>query len=157
MIVGTHECKADSKGRVMIPSALKKQLGGDEIHQHKFIIKRSVFNNCLELHPISAWKEIMSQINKLNRFLKKNNDFIRSYMAGLKELEIDRSGRFLIPRNLCVFSGINKNIVLSSSVSMIEIWDKKQYEESVKESLINFSTLAEDVMGGQSKDKNDLS
>ena len=152
MIIGTYECKADSKGRVMIPSALKKQMGGDIINQHKFIIKRSVFNNCLELHPISAWSEIMAQINGLNRFLKKNNDFIRSYMAGLKELEIDKSGRFLIPKDLYVYAKINKDIVLSSSVSMIEIWDKKQYEESIKVSLKDFPLLVEDVMGGQSKE-----
>ena len=150
-LTGTYECKADAKGRVMFPTALRKQLGGDIIHENKFIIKRSVFNNCLELHPIKSWKEIMNQINTLNRFLKKNNDFIRSYMAGLKELEIDNSGRFLIPKNLYVFAGINKDIVLSSSVSMIEIWDKKEYEKSLKESLKGFAELAEEVMGENSE------
>ena len=79
---------------------------------------------------MSEWNIMLAQVNKLNRFLKKNNDFIRSYMAGLKELEIDSSGRFLIPKDLYVFAKINKNIVLSSSVSMIEIWDKKEYEDA---------------------------
>ncbi len=155
-IIGTYECKADSKGRVMFPSALKKQL--NDIMHDGFVIKRSVFNKCLEIHPISEWDKVVSQVNKLNRFIKKNNDFIRSYMSGLKVVEVDSAGRFLIPKDLYFFADLHKDLVLSSSVSMIEIWDKDKYEASVLETLIDFGNLAEDVMGGQSKyDSDDIS
>ena len=97
-IIGTHECKVDIKGRVMFPSSLKKQL--QKVIGDGFVIKRSVFNKCLEIHPMNEWKEVVGQVNKLNRFVKKNNDFIRSYMAGLKIVEVDGSGRFLIPKDL---------------------------------------------------------
>lgn len=152
-LIGTHECKADSKGRVMMPSSLKKQL--NSIIHEGFIIKRSVFNHCLELYPMSEWNEMLAQVNKLNRFVKKHNDFIRSYMSGLKMLEIDSMGRILIPKDLVVFASIEKNLVLASSVNMIEIWDKEEYEKSVKETLIDFGSLAEEVMGNKSH-TNDL-
>ena len=152
-IIGTYECKADTKGRVMFPSALKKQL--QEIIAEGFVIKRSVFNPCLEIHPMSEWNEVLAQVNKLNRFVKKNNDFIRSYMAGLKLIEVDSSARFLIPKDLLAFADLKKEIVLSSSVSMIEIWDKQRYELSVSETLKDFGDLAEDVMGGQSVNQSD--
>ena len=146
-IIGTHECKVDIKGRVMFPSSLKKQLL--KVIGDGFVIKRSVFNKCLEIHPMIEWNKVVGQVNKLNRFVKKNNDFIRSYMAGLKVVGVDGSGRFLIPKDLLVFAGLEKEIVLSSSVNMIEIWDKTRYESSVLETLKDFGDLAEDVMGDQ--------
>ena len=148
-IVGTYECKADVKGRIMLPTALKKQL--QKIINDGFIIKRSVFNQCLEIHPMSEWNLVVSQVNQLNRFVKKNNDFIRSYMSGLKLVDIDKSGRLLIPKDLFVYAEIDKEIVLSSSVNMIELWDKKKYEKSVAKTLQNFSSLAEEVMGDHTK------
>ena len=87
-----------------------------------------------------------TKLRDLNRFVKKNNDFIRSYMAGLKVVEVDSSGRFLIPKDLLSFAGLEKEIVLSSSVNMIEIWDKDNYEFSISETLKDFGNLAEDVM-----------
>ena len=149
-IIGTYECKADAKGRVMFPAALKKQL--QKVIGEGFVIKRSVFNQCLEIHPMNEWNEVVRQVNKLNRFVKKNNDFIRSYMAGLKVVEVDGSGRFLIPKDLLAFASLEKEIVLSSSVNMIEIWDKKRYESSVFETLKDFGDLVEYVMGDQPVD-----
>ena len=144
-LIGTYECKADAKGRIMFPSALKKQL--QKVIGDGFVIKRSVFNQCLEIHPMAGWNEVVGQVNKLNRFVKKNNDFIRSYMAGLKMVEVDSSNRFLIPKDLISFAGLQKKIVLSSSVNMIEIWDKERYESSIAETLKDFGNLAEEVMG----------
>ncbi|MDC0204753.1 division/cell wall cluster transcriptional repressor MraZ [Flavobacteriales bacterium] len=152
-LIGTYECKADDKGRVMFPSALKKQL--NSVMQEGFVIKRSVFNNCLEIYPISEWNVVVGQVNKLNRFVKKNNDFIRSYMSGLKVVAVDSSGRFLIPKDLFLFANLHREIVLSSSVNMIEIWDKNQYEISVADTLKGFGDLAEEVMGNQPKDDMD--
>lgn len=148
-IIGTYECKVDVKGRIMLPTALKKQL--QKIINDGFIIKRSVFNQCLEIHPMSEWNLVVSQVNQLNRFVKKNNDFIRSYMSGLKLVDIDKSGRLLIPKDLFVYAEIDKEIVLSSSVNMIELWNKNKYEKSVEKTLQNFSNLAEEVMGDQTK------
>ena len=144
-ILGTYECKADAKGRVMLPAALKKQMA--PFINDGFVIKRSVFNKCLELHPMSEWDKIISEVNKLNRFVKKNNDFIRSYMSGLKIINIDSVSRLLIPKDLIAFASLDKEIVLSSSVNIIEVWDKELYEESVSRSLKDFGSLTEEVMG----------
>ena len=147
-ILGTYECKADSKGRIMLPAPLKKQIS--TVISDGFVVKRSVFNKCLEIHPMSEWNKIVNQVNQLNRFVKKNNDFIRSYMSGLKIVNLDSSSRILIPKDLIVFAGLEKQIVLSSSVNIIEVWDKKEYEISVSKSLKSFGDLAEEVMGDNS-------
>ena len=147
-IIGTYECKVDVKGRFMLPSSLKSQL--KPILKSGFIIKRSVFSSCLELYPNEEWNQMISQVNKLNRFVKKHNDFIRSYMSGLRMLKLDSTGRVLVPKDLVSFASIKKDIVLASSVNMIEIWDKDLYELSIKETLSDFGNLAEEVMGGKS-------
>ena len=153
-LIGTFDCKVDSKGRVLIPSSLKKQL--TDHSKDGFIIKRSVFNRCLDLYPYSEWNNMVSQVDKLNRFVKKNNDFIRSYMSGIREINMDSAGRILIPKDLVVYATIEKEIVIASSVNMIEIWRKSEYEKVVDETLKNFGELAENVMGNQTHD-DDLS
>jgi MraZ protein len=154
-IIGTYECKADVKGRLMLPSPLKKQLSS--ILQEGFVLKRSVFQPCLELYPMKEWDTMMTKVNKLNRFIKKNNDFIRRFTAGVKVLELDNSGRMLIPKDLHLFSGISKDVVLSSSVNIIEIWDKNKYEKAIDDAAIDFADLAEEVMGNVNDDDNELS
>lgn len=144
-LIGTYECKIDVKGRLLIPIALKKQIA-DSISQG-FVLKRAVFQQCLELYPLQQWEELISKVNKLNRFKKKNNDFIRRFTAGLKFIELDNTGRLLIPKELTEFANIKREIVLSSSVNIIEIWDKSKYEKTIDDSKSDFAQLAEEVMG----------
>lgn len=144
-LIGTYECKADAKGRLMLPAAYKKQLAS--VLNDGFVLKRSVFQPCVELYPRSEWDKMMQKVNKLNRFKKKNNDFIRRFTAGVKEIEIDATGRILIPKDLTAFAGIEKELVLSSAINIIEIWDKTNYEKAVDEATDDFADLAEEVMG----------
>ena len=144
-LIGTYECKIDVKGRLLIPIALKKQIA-DSISQG-FVLKRAVFQQCLELYPLQQWEDLISKVNKLNRFKKKNNDFIRRFTAGLKFIELDNTGRLLIPKELTEFANIKREIVLSSSVNIIEIWDKSEYEKTIDDSKSDFALLAEEVMG----------
>ena len=148
-LIGTYECKADTKGRILMPIAIKKQLSS--VIANGFVLKRSVFNSCLELYPMKEWILLMEKINSLNRFNKKNNDFIRRFTAGVKTVEMDISGRLLIPKDLVKHAQIGKEIVVSSAVNILEIWDKSLYEKAIDEATLDFGALAEEVMG----DKND--
>lgn len=132
----------------MLPVNLKKQLG-DHINE-SFIVKRSVFQNCLELHPFSEWKLTMEKINKLNKFVKKNNDFIRRYNAGVRIIELDNSGRLLIPKELSKQYFSSNELVLTSAINIIEIWDKSRYEKVINDAELDFAELSESVMGNQS-------
>ncbi|WP_431167293.1 division/cell wall cluster transcriptional repressor MraZ [Tenacibaculum halocynthiae] len=150
-LIGTYECKMDAKGRLMMSSAFKKQLSS--VLQDGFVVKRSVFQSCLELYPMKEWNLMMDKVNKLNRFVKKNNDFIRRFTAGVKIVEVDASGRILIPKDLCQFAGLSKELVLSSAVNIIEIWDKVEYEKVIDEAVVDFADLAEEVMGNTEVDE----
>lgn len=144
-LIGTYECKADAKGRIMMPSPLKKQLSA--AMENGFVLKRAVFQPCLELYPMDEWELLMQKMNKLNRFKKKNNDFIRRFTAGVKFVELDASGRLLVPKDLTVFANIDKNVVVSSAINIVEIWDKDKYEQAIDDAAMDFADLAEEVMG----------
>ena len=149
-LIGTYECKADVKGRLMLPVALKKQLGVNL--NESFILKRSVFQPCLELHPIVEWKLTMDKVNTLNRFIEKNNDFIRRYTAGLRIVELDNSGRILIPKDLLKSYFSKNELVLTSAINIIEIWDKQSYEKIINDPKLDFGKLSESVMGNSNSD-----
>ena len=154
-IIGTYECKVDAKGRLLLPAPLKKQLTAS-LHDG-FVLKRSVFQPCLELYPMSEWNLMMNKINKLNKFVKKNNDFIRRFTAGVKVVEIDALGRLLVPKDLVAFASISKDLVLSSAVNIVEIWDKDLYENFISNDEVDFADLAEEVMGNINDDANGIS
>ena len=148
--IGTYECKADAKGRIMIPVALKKQLATSLTDG--FVIKRAVFNACLELYPLKQWEVLMEKVNQLNRFNKKNNDFIRRFTAGVRLVEIDTTGRLLIPKDLVQHANISRETVISSAVNILEIWDKSRYEDAIDEATLDFGALAEEVMGDKNEE-----
>jgi MraZ protein len=144
-LIGTYECKLDAKGRLILPQALRKQLlayGSGE-----FVLKRSVFEKALELYPKGEWESVFSAVNKLNRFVRKNAQFIRSFTAGVKLLEIEESGRLTVTKDLVHFAGLKKELVLVACGNMIEIWDKLCYEKAIALTEEEFSSLAETVMG----------
>jgi len=134
----------------MLPAALKKQLL--PALQSGFVLKRAVFQNCLELYPMQEWEGLMQKVNKLNRFKKKNNDFIRRFTAGVKVVEVDSAGRLLVPKDLISFAGISREIVISSAINIIEIWDKDKYEQAIDNATGDFADLAEEVMGQDDDD-----
>ena len=150
-LIGTYECKVDAKGRLALPVSLRNQLGD---HAGRgFVLKRSVFQPCLELYPMQEWNAVMQQVGKLNRFKQKNNEFIRRFSAGVKPVELDNNGRIQIAKDLIVFANIDKEVVVSSAINIVEIWDKELYENAVDPNDTDFADLAEEVMGKTHEDE----
>ena len=154
-LIGTYECKIDAKGRLMLPQAFKKQLAS--VIQDGFVLKRAVFQKCLELYPMAEWNALSQKANKLNRFNKKNDEFIRRFNAGVKLVEIDNSGRILISKDLHAFAQTKKEIVVNAAINVLEIWDKELYEKAIDEATLDFADLAEEVMGDQNDEPDGIS
>lgn len=144
-LLGVYECKIDAKGRVSVPSSLKKQL--ISIGTAGFVLKRSVFSKCLELHTQKEWIDLTKSIKKLNRFVQKNNEFIRIFHAGIKQVEMDSAGRILISKDLIGFANLKNTIVFSATPFGLEIWNQSDYEKAVSVENADFVKLTEEVMG----------
>lgn len=142
--LGEFEATLDPKGRFLLPAGVKKQLKEGENTQ--FVINRG-FEKCLTLYPMSSWAPIYENIARLNDFDPKVREFRRYFLNGAISLELDSAGRLLIPRNLMEHASLDKDIVLVSAVTKMEIWDKTKYQQFFDTITPDaFSNLAASVM-----------
>lgn len=146
MFVGEYNCKLDSKGRTIMPSALKRQLPADQ--QQRFVLKKDIYENCLLLYPIEEWNFQTKALKKrLNPFNKKHAVLLREYYRGTAEIILDSNNRILFPKRLLDYMEAEKDLVFAGQEGKVEIWSKKNYEKAQSEHS-DFAKLAEDILGG---------
>jgi MraZ protein len=143
--LGEFDCKLDTKGRVMIPVGLKKQL--PEAEKEGLVINRG-FEKHLVIYTRKEWDKIIDDLSKLNQYEKKTREFIRYFTRGASELMPDATGRVLLPKTLLEYAGIAADVVLACQFNKIEVWAKDAYDAQLDDEPENFANLAEEVMGG---------
>jgi len=142
---GEYEVTIDAKGRFLLPSSMKKQFAEGE---NKFMLARG-FEKCVNLYPMKTWGGILERLEKLNTFEKKSRDFIRLFLAGATEIELDTAGRMLLPSGLKEYASLNKDVTINAVLKYFEIWDTTAYKKLPDELSPNeYSNLANEVMGG---------
>jgi MraZ protein len=142
--LGEYEATLDSKGRFLLPAGIKKQLPVEV--DPVFVVNRG-FEKCLTVYPMQSWTPIYENISALNDFDPKVREFRRYFLNGAIQLELDSAGRILLPKNLLEHAGLEKDIVLVSAVTKLEIWDKNKYQQFFDTfSPEAFSSLAAEVM-----------
>lgn len=147
--LGQYPCKLDNKGRIKIPTGLKKQF--DPEIKGRFVISRG-FEKCLILYPINEWRKITAKLDKLNMFVRKNREFVRYFYRGATELQLDNADRLLLPKHLLGYANIDKETLLTAQSNTIEIWDHETYEGIMSGDSDEFADLAEEVMGNLHED-----
>jgi MraZ protein len=143
-LIGEYDCKVDAKGRFMFPIDLKKQL--NELFDKGFVINRNLHQKCLVLYPLNEWNKLNKKLSKLNRLIKANDVFVRKFTGGATACDADSTGRILLPKALSEYADMKSDIKVLGSNNVIEIWDKKLYDEFLNQD-INIEKLAEDVLG----------
>ncbi|GGC37182.1 transcriptional regulator MraZ [Parapedobacter defluvii] len=152
-LIGEFDCKLDTKGRMVLPAALKRQM--PEVEQHGLVINRG-FEKHLVIYPRGEWDKITNKLAKLNQYVARNRKFIRDFTRGATELALDSAGRVLLPKSLLEYGGIETEIVLSCQFNKIEVWSKDAYNKLWEdEEDDDFAALAEEVMGGGNIDMED--
>ena len=143
-LIGEFECKVDAKGRFMFPVNLRKQL--EEVFDKGFVINRNLHQKCLVLYPINEWNKLNKKLSKLNRLIKANDVFVRKFTGGATAADADNTGRVLLPKPLVEYASIATDIKVLGSNNVIEIWDKKLYDQFLSQD-VDIEKLAEDVLG----------
>jgi MraZ protein len=135
-----YECKLDSKGRLVLPARIKAQLpenGGNEL-----VIRRG-FEQCLIVYPMVEFKKVFSKISGLNEFNEEYRKLQRNFLSGVVTVELDNSGRFLIPKNMLTYAQIDKDSILVGMGNKVEIWNPAIYEKHLIHDPGELSKLAE--------------
>jgi MraZ protein len=144
--IGDYSCKVDAKGRIAFPSAFKRQIR--EGIQEGFVLKSDIFEKCLILYPIKEWERQNQVIrSKTNPYNKEHAKFLRMFFSGTAEVNLDASGRILVPKRLLDFAGISLEVVMAGQFGRIEIWDARQYGQ-VSRADDEFASMAEKILGG---------
>lgn len=142
----------DAKGRLMLPSGLKKQLV--KVLDEGFVINRNLHQPCLVLYPASEWQKMSDKLNKLNRLIKKNDVFVRRVMGGATPIDPDSTGRVLLPKSLAEHARLKSELKVIGSNNIIEIWSKPEYESFMGDEAVDDEALAEDVFGSMNDTDN---
>ena len=128
--VGKYPSKLDDKGRLVLPSPLKRML--PEGTEMKFVVKKDIFEDCLEMYTMEEWQRQSEETrSRLDNFNPDHAKFWRAYMRDRDIVEPDaKYGRITISKELLNSIGVNKDVVFSGNDYKIEIWAKEKFEAS---------------------------
>lgn len=139
----SYECRLDDKARLRLPAPILRDM--EAAGFRGLIIKRSALEKCLEIHTPAHWEARMQQLSALNPLVPDHARMIRLYTIGVRHLEVDASGRIQIPRDLVQSVDIDREVVLSTSITHLELWNREIYQNYLSEAVNDFSTLAERI------------
>lgn len=138
MFIGEYEHSVDVKGRIIMPSKLRENIG------EKFIITKGL-DKCLFAYSKSEWTNFEEKLKTLPLTNKNARDFVRFFLSGAVECEIDKQGRFLVPANLRTYASIEKEIVIIGVGTRLEIWNKSSWANYSSEENISADEIAENM------------
>nr|WP_240470409.1 division/cell wall cluster transcriptional repressor MraZ [Helcococcus sueciensis] len=137
MYIGEYTHSIDNKGRVIMPSLFREELG------MSFYVTKGM-EGCIFVYDKESWKLLEEKTKQLRLTSKKARQFERIFYAPARELEFDKQGRIVIPQNLREYAGINKEATIIGVSSRIEIWDKERYEEYISSQEMDYDNIIED-------------
>jgi MraZ protein len=143
---GEYDCSMDAKGRIRLPSSLLKKLG--ERENYHFVLNKG-FEKHLTLYPIEVWEATVKEFEKLNPYDNDTRQFLRRFHNGTTDIEMDEQMRILVPKRLCEFAGLTKEVILNAYGNKIEIWDAKEYEDMMNDDSTSMADLAQKVLGNR--------
>ena len=152
-LIGEFDCKLDTKGRMVLPAMLKRQV--PDVERTGLVINRG-FEKNLVIYTREEWDKTTAKLAKLNQYVAKNRKFVRDFTRGACELTLDSASRVLLPKSLLAYAGIESEVVLACQFNKIEVWSKQVYSELWEgEQDDDFALLAEEVMGSEDMEGND--
>ena len=143
MFIGEYHHSVDDKGRLIIPSKFRDELGT------KFIITRGI-ENCLFVYSLESWEKIVNKLETLPFTKKDARAFIRFFLSGASEAEFDKQGRINITSPLISYANITKECVVIGTGDRLEIWSEESWNDFFTSAKDSMSNIAENLFEGVS-------
>ncbi|GAB6281197.1 MAG: division/cell wall cluster transcriptional repressor MraZ [Thermovirga sp.] len=140
MLVGTYEHRFDNKGRIVLPSKFREELGDSSV-------ATVGIDQCVSVYPAEKWQDLLKRFQQMSFSKGRTRDFLRVLLATAHEIQFDGSGRVLIPSNLRQHARLDQEVSVIGVGDHIELWDKESwmtYLENVRKDLPD---IAEEVEG----------
>ncbi|MGM0439347.1 MAG: division/cell wall cluster transcriptional repressor MraZ [Patescibacteria group bacterium] len=136
MFIGEFNYKIDAKKRLAVPAKFRDDLDG------KVVVTRGL-DGCLFLYTMEEWEKLAEKISSLPLSQSDARSFARVMLAGAMELEIDNSGRILLPDYLKEYADLEKEVIIAGVYNRMEIWDKDKWEDYKNEAESEVGDVAE--------------
>jgi len=136
LFYGEFQHTVDPKGRVIVPSTFREELG------EKFILTKGL-DDCLFVYSKTEWSNLEAKLKTLPLSNKDARAFVRFFFSGATECEVDKQGRILIPQNLRSYAGLEKDIYIIGVSTRVEVWDKARWETYNGDESLNPDSIAE--------------
>ena len=136
MFMGEFHHNLDEKNRLIIPSKFREELG------KKFVVTRGL-EECLFVYSLTEWNKIVEKLRSLPFTNKDARTFMRMFLSGATECELDSNGRIIIPGNLINYCSLEKDAIILGVNERLEIWAENKYEEFFNNNIDKFSDVAE--------------
>ena len=140
MFMSEYSHTIDPKGRLIVPSKFREQLGD------VFVVTKGM-DGCLFVYANEEWAAFEEKLTGLPLINKEARQFARFFMAGAAMVEVDKQGRILLPANLRAFAGLDKDVVLVGVGSRIEIWSRENWESMDTDSSMDDISKAMESLG----------
>ena len=138
MFIGEYEHSIDTKGRITMPAKLKLEIG------EKFVITKGL-DGCLFVYSQEEWTNFEEKLKTLPLTNKNARDFVRFFLSGAIECELDKQGRFLITSNLRDYATLEKEVVIIGVGTRLEIWNKEKWKKYNSDENISADEIAENM------------
>ena len=141
MFMGEYHHSLDEKGRIIIPSKFRDELG------ESFVLTRGL-ENCLFVYAMNEWNKIVDNLKKLPFTKKDARNFTRFFLSGATVVELDKQGRINISSPLVNYANLEKECIIVGVNDRLEIWSKDKWENFFNENSENLSDIAENLFTG---------
>ena len=141
MFMGEYHHSIDEKGRLIIPSKLRLELG------ESFIITRGL-DNCLIVYSLVEWNKIVEKLKKLSFTKKDARNFTRFLLSGATVCELDKQGRVNISASLVDYAELEKDCIIVGVNDRLEIWSQDKWNNFINLNSDQLSDIAENLFIG---------
>ena len=138
MLIGEYEHSLDVKGRLIMPAKLRQDIG------ETFIITKGL-DGCLFVFSQNEWNNFEEKLKSLPLSDKNARNFVRFFLSGATECEIDKQGRFLIAGKLREVASLDKDVTIIGTGTRIEIWNKEKWEEHISEENLSIEEIEQNM------------
>ncbi len=139
MLIGEYRHSLDEKGRLTMPSRYRELLG------KSFILTKGL-DGCLFVYPIQEWQSLLNDIQALPLTNPSARAFVRIFLAGACEPELDKQGRFVISPSLREYASLERELVICGVGSRLEIWSAERWDKYVESASPSFSEIASELV-----------
>ena len=138
MLIGEYEHSLDAKGRLIMPAKLREDMG------EKFILTTGL-DGCLFGFSMSEWEKFEDKLKALPITNKNARNFVRFFLSGATECELDKQGRFLIAGKLREVAKLDKDVTIIGAGTRIEIWDKAKWKGHNSEENLSIEEIEQNM------------